>query len=413
MLKPFVHWCQDYTPEAYNGDTGMKPAIFLALSIGFNVGAQSVTVPLILEGNAPIVEVLVRHGDHARTARFLVDTGGGALMIGSNVMSDLAVPPAGPEIKEGGDLLVPLRNLTCDIGGLQLDLKDVRIFGTPGRVRIMARNLVEGMVPASILRKYRVILNYPSRLFTLATSKSQPRGIQLDTPIAATSGFPRIEVEISGKKYGFLLDTGASFTMVSQSVLDGWTEQHPEWSTARGSTGFANMFGGAMENAGLMLRVPEMKIGKFSQRDAAVVSRPPGTFEKWMSSMMSAPIIGALAGNVLRDFRVEIDYPHGATYLERSQESRDTDLISVGLVLSIAENGDPIVTGMSSRAAEIVKHLVHTNDRLIAVGGRKVNGEPLAVIAGLLSGKEDTSVTLTILRGDEQVNLTLPAKRLL
>jgi len=391
----------------------MKHAILLALSIGSNVGAQSVTVPLILEGNAPIVEVLVRHGDHARTARFLIDTGGGALMIGSKIMSDLAVPPDGPEIKEGGDRLVPLTDLTCEIGDLHLDLKDVRIFGTPGRVRTMPRNSVEGMVPASILRKYRVILDYPARLFTLATPKSQPRGMQLDTPIAPGSGFPRIEVEVSGKKYGFLLDTGASFTMVSQSVLDGWTEQHPEWPTARGLTGFANMFGGAMENGGVMLRLPEMKIGKFSERNAAVVSRPPGTFEKWMSGMMSAPIIGALAGNILRDFRVEIDYPHDATYLERNQESTDTDLISVGLVLSIAENGDPIVTGVSSRAAETVKNRVHTNDRLIDVGGRKVNGEPLATIAGLLSGKEDTAVTLTVLRGDEQVNLILPVKRLL
>jgi hypothetical protein len=161
--------------------------------------------------------------------------------------------------------------------------------------------------------------------------------MQLDTPTAAASGFPQIEVEVSGKKYGFLLDTGVSFTMVSQSVLDGWTEQHPEWPTARGLTGFANMFGGAMENDGLMLRVPEMKIGKVSQRDAAVVSRLPGTFEKWMSGMMRAPIIGALAGNILRDFRVEIDYPHGATYLERNQESTDTDLTSLGLVPSLQE----------------------------------------------------------------------------
>jgi C-terminal processing protease CtpA/Prc len=51
-----------------------------------------------------------------------------------------------------------------------------------------------------------------------------------------------------------------------------------------------------------------------------------------------------------------------------------------------------------------VKNRVYTNDRLIAVGGRKVNGEPLATIAGLLSGKEDTAVTLTVLKGDEQVN---------
>jgi hypothetical protein len=42
---------------AYNGITGMKHAILLALSIGFDVAAQSVTVPL----NLPAVRKEVSH----------------------------------------------------------------------------------------------------------------------------------------------------------------------------------------------------------------------------------------------------------------------------------------------------------------------------------------------------------------
>ena len=63
---------------------------------------------LILEGS---LRPLLRYSFDMETKRaqqrFLIDTGGGALMIGSKVMSDLAVPPDGPEIKEGGDRLVP------------------------------------------------------------------------------------------------------------------------------------------------------------------------------------------------------------------------------------------------------------------------------------------------------------------
>jgi len=40
-----------------------------------------------------------------------------------------------------------------------------------------------------------------------------------------------------------------------------------------------------------------------------------GTFERYMSSMMTAPIVGSLAGNVLRGFRVELDYPGKRLYL--------------------------------------------------------------------------------------------------
>ena len=67
---------------------------------------------------------------------------------------------------------------------------------------------------------------------------------------------------------------------------------------------------------GPLLRVAKVKIGSFVLPDVAMVSRPVGIYEKFMSDMMTAPLIGAIAGNVLRDFRVEIDYRNGATYLE-------------------------------------------------------------------------------------------------
>lgn len=49
--------------------------------------------------------------------------------------------------------------------------------------------------------------------------------------------------------------------------------------------------------------------------DFGVVSRQAGVFEKWMSSMMTAPIVGSLAGNVLKRFRVDLDYPNQKLYL--------------------------------------------------------------------------------------------------
>jgi hypothetical protein len=40
-----------------------------------------------------------------------------------------------------------------------------------------------------------------------------------------------------------------------------------------------------------------------------------GTFETYMSRMMTAPIVGSLAGNVLKRFRVDLDYPNAKLYL--------------------------------------------------------------------------------------------------
>jgi hypothetical protein len=55
--------------------------------------------------------------------------------------------------------------------------------------------------------------------------------------------------------------------------------------------------------------------GEHPLRDFGVVSQKAGVFEEWMSSMMTAPIVGALAGNVVKQFRVELDYPNQKLYL--------------------------------------------------------------------------------------------------
>jgi len=374
--------------------------------------AQTVTVPMIVEGNAPIIEVQVRNGEHVRTARFLIDTGGGAVQIGSKLMADLSAVPSGPGSNEGGDRIVPLQGLAFNVDGFGLDLKGVNVIGLPDSVRTMARNATEGTLSASVLRKYRVVFDYPGHTFTITAAGGKPRGEKIPTTIATVSGYPRIEATIGGKRYGFLLDTGASFSMLSRTVLEEWSAQNPLWPIAIGAAGFANMVGNDADK-GPMLRISKVKIGSFSLADVAMVSRAPGVYETVMSEMMSAPIAGAIAGNVLRDFRVEIDYRNEATYFERKLHATDEDLVSVGLILGLANNGDPVVTALCSTAGEDVKHGVQLRDRPVAVDGKIVNGEPLAVIARLLSGTAGTSRRLTLRRAGLQLDVDVRTKKLL
>jgi len=377
--------------------------------------AQSVTVALILEGNAPIVEVeVLGPSGVARKARFLVDTGGGALILGSKLMADTGAQSNGPAMKEEGERIQALKPLTVRLGGMDLDLSGVRIFGMPDQPRTISRNDAEGLFPASLLRHYHVVFDYPARKFTLAKPGSvEPQGEKIVTPIAKRTGFPRIEMQIGGKSYGFLLDTGASFTMISRTVLDEWTKQNPTWSAATGAVGFANMSGNKNESEALMLRCPEWKAGSFVIKDPAAVSRPAGTFEKWMSDMMTAPIIGSVAGNVLRDFRVEIDYENGYTYLQRGGNSRDADLVTVGLVLSARPDGALVVTGISSNASADVKSNVRAGDSLIAVDDVPLTGKPLAAAALALEGKPDVPKRLKLQRAEESVMVKVSPKSII
>ena len=72
----------------------------------------------------------------------------------------------------------------------------------------------------------------------------ESQGDALPMPVSKKSGFPRTEIEVDGEKRGFLLDTGASFTMVSEVLLKRWGEKHPDWSRAKGAVGEAATLGG-------------------------------------------------------------------------------------------------------------------------------------------------------------------------
>ena len=59
----------------------------------------------------------------------------------------------------------------------------------------------------------------------------------------------------------------------------------------------------------------ECQLPKLKVASSSLVARSNFPIEKWMSSMMAVPIVGSLAGNVLKRFRVELDYLNSKLYL--------------------------------------------------------------------------------------------------
>jgi hypothetical protein len=369
-----------------------------------------------LRDNRVFVELtVVRRDGSLRKARFQVDSGGGAVILAESLRSDLALKSAGPVSNDEDESIQPVSAPEIRIGEMPLDLKGVRAFVAVGsKAEFDPGSGAEGFLPARVLRKYEVIFDYPGRKFTMAQpGVLKPRGTAVASPIGEKSGFPRIELSVDGEKYGFLLDTGAAYTMISQTLVTKWSNAHPDWPHCAGAAGAANMIGGAFDAKAEMLRIPEMHWGQFALHGVGVVSRPVGTFEKYMSSMMSAPIAGSIAGNVLRAFRIEIDYAHGVTYLEKNGNVDAHDLDAVGIIVGAHPDGSYVIGGVVQGNGKDTVQGVQAGDRLLRVGSFNVMGATLADVLKSLRGKPGEIKMLVLERAGKQITIKAPVVSLL
>jgi hypothetical protein len=286
-------------------------------------GVDEATVPLLIVGNRPFIDVMLQRPDGSmRSARFLVDSGGGPFFITEPVARDLGLQWKKVQREEGKDYGQPEVPPKAFVGKVPLDIESSRVLVVLGTDNFLSNLLsptapghADGMFPGHVLARYHVVFDYPNATFTLARpGVLKPKGNVLPMPVSKEMGFPRTEIEVDGVTYGFLLDTGASFTMVSEVLLKSWGRKHRDWPRYRGAAGEARTLGGQTFET---MFVPAARWGPYDLGELGVTSQQEGTFENWMSGIMTAPIVGALAGNVLRHFRVELDYPNETLYLSR------------------------------------------------------------------------------------------------
>jgi hypothetical protein len=94
--------------------------------------------------------------------------------------------------------------------------------------------------------------------------------------------------------------------------LKSWGTAHPEWPRYQGAFGEAKALGGITLET---MTVPGGLWGPRKLAEFGVTSQDEGIFERRMSSMMATPIVGSPAGNVLKRFRLELDYPNAKLYI--------------------------------------------------------------------------------------------------
>jgi hypothetical protein len=391
---------------------------FLALAIVlFTLGNEPVLcaqpvvcpvgkTPLSVEGNAPIVSLRFRRQDGTtRVARFVFDSGGGAVLIDDALASDLGLRPSGAEIVDSAERYAPVTMPPAMIGGFSVSLATSKAFIHLGARSFDPREHIEGLLPGKALEPYQVVIDYPHRLFSVAAAGCiRDRGVEVESPFLPASGHPRVVVTVSKRKYGFLLDTGSRVSLARRDLLESLSAAHPEWPHSTGASGVANMPGGNGQE--FLLRVPEIEWGAFHLRNVLFASRPDETYS---TANFETPesIVGALGGNVLSGFRVEIDYPHGKTYLEKIHEPDPNDMNSAGLVLDVNTKDQLVVVAVSSTADAITRRNVRPGDIILRIAGKREAPWAITDSSQALSGKVGKRIGLLLLRDGVTVHTTV------
>ena len=371
-----------------------------------------VTVPMSVEGNVPIVTLTFKRPDGSlRAARFIFDSGGGAIILDAGLAADLGLKPEGATISDQGQRYRAVDVPTAFVGEMPVDLRNSKAFVHAGVTSFTNSDTVEGLLPGKALEHYQVVLDYPQQMLSIGEPGSIPhQGERLPCPYVASSGHPRIEVGVGADKYGFLLDTGTHLTLIREDILKRWSKEHPDWPRSTGAAGPANVHG-ASDDA-LLLRIPAFQLGSLVASHVAAVSRPDEIYSATSYETPSA-IIGALGGNILRRFRVEIDYPEQLLFLVPSGVEQTNDFDTVGLVLDTNSAGQLVVRAVSSSASARTRQNILPDDIILQIKGFDRAPYTLTEASRGLSGAVGEHKDLLILRRGKSMSVTVDVSRIL
>lgn len=144
----------------------------------------------------------------------------------------------------------------------------------------------------------------------------------------------------------------------------------------------------------------------------ATASRPDQTYSA-TSYETPAAIVGALGGNVLSQFRVEIDYPEQLLFLKPSGKTPANDFDTVGLVLDTNAAGELVVRAVSSSASSITHQNILPGDVILQVGNVRKAPYTLTKAARALCGAAGERKQLRILRKGQPMTVTVTVSRIL
>jgi hypothetical protein len=371
------------------------------------------TAPFIFDDNRMFVELqFVRPDGALRKALAFVDLGTPAMVLNEKLFQELQIDRNRPLVFKVGEIEIQVES-----SAIQADTESF-MTGRNGKRTIP----VEAVLPGSVMRNYQVVFDYAKQSLTLARPNTmKPKGTAVPCRVNDKTGLISVDAMIAGHSYAVAIDSGSAYTWFREDIAQQWVKAHPEWKRGKGAVGEANMqtrSDGAEANA-TILRIPEITIGSLRLEQIGALGiaaqAPPfppvpgesavqGNFFDWYSKKAPEPVIGWLGGNVLKGFRVTIDFPKHMTYWERQSALDPHDLDQVGVTLETRDGEKGyFIGGVAEIDGKPAVDGVQVGDKLIQVDGLVLDGATRGAIFSALHGKSGTVRVLIVERDGKEL----------
>jgi hypothetical protein len=373
------------------------------------------TVPFIFDDNRIFAWLdFIRPDGTVRKAVAFVDLGTPAPEISEKLFKELQLDQNNP--------------LVFRVGAVEVKLESSALRPSPGSSMTGPNGKltvpVEAVLPGSVLKNYQVIFDYAKQSLTIALPNTlEAKGIAVPCRVNEKTGLISVDAVIAGHTYAVAVDSGSAYTWLRDGVAQQWLNSHPDWKRGKGAVGESNMQtrpDGA-EAAATILRLPEITLGSLHLQQIGALGISPkappfapapgetaaqADFFDWYSKKAPEPVIGWLGGNVLKGFRVMIDFPRHMTYWKRESDLDPHDLDQVGLTLENRGAGRGyFIAGVAEKNGQLTVEGVQAGDKLVQIDDLPLAGSTRGAIFSALHGKPGTVRVLILERDGKQFTL--------
>ncbi|HEY8065880.1 MAG TPA: peptide-binding protein [Methylosinus sp.] len=371
----------------------------------------SANVPMILDGDQILFELEAQRPDGSwRSGLALLNMGQSPPVLKQSLYDELAIGVGRPLRLRIGE-----RSIAIAAGVVRSEPD--RPKGERQFASFFPSRRVDMVLQSGALARGELVIDYTARRLAFTAPGAAPHeGVPVPLRIDRHTGLALVDAMIDGKSHAFVIDAGSPYSWMRGALASQWLERHPDWLRGHGAFGPANynMLDLPFEKDGDVLRIPQIALGPLVMKDVGLMGSGPSlgpadgligeAFWNVWQEQAGERVAGWLGNNVLRRYRLTIDYPNAMSYWRKDAEPDVREFDRVGVTL-VYERGDYFIGGIVARASGASVDGLEIGDLLIAIDGDPTHGAPRERVLTALRGAPGERKILRVARGSAELNV--------